>query len=112
MRGTNEREGKHDGGKRLAERFCIRQRNRLELSEEIYGGGPFIELRGRREICIQGCRRVLLCEPDIVRLALRESVLSVSGRGLVCATYFAGAVSVRGVICCVEFEDGRDAPCC
>ncbi len=98
--------------KKFMERFRIQRRQRLVLSEEIYGSGPFIELRGRREICIQGCKKILICEPDTVRLALRGAVLSVGGRGLVCTTYFAGAVSVRGVICRIEFEDGSEAECC
>jgi sporulation protein YqfC len=98
--------------KQLMERFSVQRRQRLILPDEIFGGGPFIELCGRREICIQGCKKILLCEPDTVRLALCGAVLSVSGRGLVCTTYFAGAVSVRGVICRVEFEDGSESACC
>ncbi len=88
--------------------FSARERRELQLPEEIYGSGPFIELHGRREVCVQGCRKILLCEPDAVRLALREGILSVRGRGLSCTAYFAGAVSVRGVICAVFFEDGGE----
>lgn len=103
-------EKKNDGGiskmKKIRNRFSATERRALVLPEEIYGSGPFIELRGRREICIQGCRKILLCETDAVRLSLREGVLAVRGRGLSCTTYFAGAVSIRGVICGVEFEEG------
>lgn len=88
--------------------FSVRERRALVLPEEIYGGGPFIELRGRREVCVQGCRKILLCEPEAVRLSLRDGILSVQGRGLSCATYFAGAVSICGVICAVSFEDGGE----
>ncbi len=87
------------------------RRQMLVLPEEIFERGPFIELRGRREICIQGCRKILLCEQDNVRLALRGETMTVRGRDLVCTTYFAGAVSVHGLICRVEFEEGSDGEC-
>lgn len=84
--------------------FRARERRPLSLPEEIYSSAPFIELRGRHEVCVQGCRKVLLCTPEAVRLALREGSLLVQGRELCCMTYFAGAVSVRGIICGVCFD--------
>ena len=90
---------------KIKHQLSVRERRALNLPEEIYGGGPFIELRGQREVCVQGCRKILLCEPDIVRLALRDGILAVRGHGLVCSTYFAGAVGIRGKICVVSFEE-------
>ncbi len=85
--------------------FSARERRPLDLAEELFVSGPFIELKGRREVCVQGCRRVLLCTPDLVQLALREGSISVWGQSLCCVAYFAGAVSVRGVICTVSFDE-------
>ena len=87
-------------------RFSATERRALILPDEVYGGGPFVELRGRGEVCIQGCRKILTCETDLVRLELRGSVLAVRGRQLTCVTYFAGAVAIRGVVCMIAFEEG------
>ena len=78
------------------------------LPEELLCGGPFIELRGQREVCIQGCKKVLLCREDEVRLLLRGIVLVICGKVLRCETYYAGAVSIKGSIKSVSFSDVDD----
>lgn len=93
---------KKSGGLRAGER------RPLQLPTDFLENGPFIELRGQREICVQGCRKILLCNDDEVHLLLRGSLLMVRGQNLRCATYFAGAVAVTGWICGVEFAQEND----
>lgn len=93
--------------KKRRNQLSARERRPLCLPDDIVGGGPFVELRGRREVSVQGCRRILCCEADLVRLALAVGTLEVRGQGLSCTTYFAGAVSIRGVIDGVAFGAGE-----
>ena len=74
------------------------------LAEDIWGEGPFIELRGRQEISIQGCRKIVVCTETEVLLRLRDTDLYIEGNSLCCVTYFAGAVSVRGEITLLRFD--------
>lgn len=91
--------------------FSARERRPLELPESLFGDGPFIELRGRRELCIQGCKKILCCTPNTVCLALREGVLKVEGSDLICLTYFAGAMSIQGYIRCMSFVEAEAMGC-
>lgn len=75
------------------------------LAEDIWGGGPFIELRGRQEISVQGCRKIVVCTETEVLLRLRDADLRIEGNALCCTTYFAGAVSVRGEITLLRFDE-------
>lgn len=75
------------------------------LAEDIFGDGPFIELRGRREISVQGCRCILVCTETEVLLRLRDANLHLEGNGLRCTTYFSGAVSVHGEITLLRFDE-------
>ena len=75
------------------------------LAEDIWGNGPFIELRGRQEISVQGCRKIVVCTDTEVLLRLRDADLHIEGSALCCTTYFAGAVSVRGEITLLRFDE-------
>lgn len=95
--------------KQRKNQLSARERRPLALPDEIFGRGPFIELCGRRELSVQGCRRILCCESETVRLALSVGVLEIRGLGLVCTTYYAGAVSVKGCIDGVAFVGGEES---
>ncbi len=80
-------------------------RESFAMVEDLFCDGPFIELRGRHELAVQGCRKILTCTENEVCLALRETGLHVAGKRLHCTTYYAGAVSVNGEIDALFFDD-------
>lgn len=90
------------------------KKNKRSLSEflacdcdvpgELLSGGCFVELRGRNSIRVRGCRRIIFYSPCRVVLKMKKEILEVQGKRLSCVTYFAGAVSVEGLIDSVSFR--------
>lgn len=79
-------------------------RTSLEL-EDVLCKGDMLELRGRENLLVRGCRKILLYTTEEIRLLLCEYILVVRGKGLYCASYYAGAVCVDGVISSLEMEE-------
>ena len=80
---------------------------KLDIPADVAGDGLRLDMRGRHTILVHGCRRILDFNPCEVRLAVEDSVLTVSGRRLICTSYPAGAVGIEGYICDISFCDGE-----
>ncbi len=80
----------------------------LDIPPDIING-IFVELRGRSNVVVHGCREILLYTPEEVRLRLRGCGLSVRGEGLYCTAYHTGTADIDGRIASVSFfeEDGK-----
>ncbi len=78
----------------LFSRLCAR----LDIPADLTAGGLRLDLRGRRNLTVHGCRRILSVSPTAVCLALPAETLTVCGEGLICTAYLAGAVGVEGRI--------------
>lgn len=74
-----------------------------DVPGEILAGGCFVEIRGRNSVRIRGCMRIILYSPCKIVLKMKREILQVCGKRLTCVTYFAGAISVEGVIDSVSF---------
>ena len=77
---------------------------KLDFPPDILTGGMRIELRGRNSLLVHGCRKILHYAPDEMRLCLWDCVLRITGDGLVCHSYLAGAVGIEGNISGLFFE--------
>lgn len=71
---------------------------------DICGGRDVLTLRGRCELTVCGCRRILLYSEERIKLLMHEYILVISGRELFCPSFKAGAVRVDGVIEGVSLE--------
>lgn len=80
---------------------------KLDIPADISGDGLRLDMRGRHTLTVHGCRKILDFNPDEVRLALKDSVLTVRGKRLICTAYLAGAVGIEGYICGIAFCDGE-----
>lgn len=80
---------------------------KLDIPADLTGGGLRLDMRGRHSLTVHGCQRILDFTPSEVRLAVKDSTLTVKGCRLICTSYLAGAVSVEGYICGVSFCDGE-----
>lgn len=84
--------------------FWSRLYAKLDIPPDIING-IFVELRGRTNVCIHGCREILLYTPEEVKFRLKGCVLSVRGKGLYCTAYHAGSAEIDGVINSVGFDE-------
>ncbi|MBQ8331463.1 MAG: YabP/YqfC family sporulation protein [Clostridia bacterium] len=91
---------------RRGERAGIRERmtKSLDLPPDLLGGG-WIEIRGRNEVTVKGCGKILLYTPEEIRVGFGKDCLSVRGKRLVCTSYYVGAVGIEGYICGLSFEE-------
>ena len=93
--------------KEKRERGGLREKllHALDLPADTLPGGWMIEMRGRHEITVRGCGKILAYMPEQIHLSLPHCVLSVRGCRLCCIAYHADAVSVEGVIRQIAFEE-------
>lgn len=78
-----------------------------DIPGELASGGCYVEIHGRNCVKVRGCRRILVYSPTKVVLKMKREVLCVSGKKLSCLAYFAGAISVEGIIDSVSFAHGE-----
>ena len=84
----------------LRERFC----RRWDLLPDLLRNEGLVELRGQCSATVRGGGKILLYTPEEIRISLPSCVLSLRGEGLICTSYYQGAIGVEGRICGVFFE--------
>ncbi len=101
MSKKNQDEGVQSG-------FLERLYSRLDIPPDVVSG-IFVEMRGRTNVVVHGCREILLYTPEEVRLRLRGCVVCVRGEGLYCTAYHTGTADIGGRVDSVSFaeEDGK-----
>ena len=74
-----------------------------------------IEIQGRRELMVHGCRGIEAYHPTEILLRVRDgeiTLLRVAGEGLLCSTYHSEGVVIEGTIHRVDLlqgEEGKEA---
>lgn len=58
-------------------------------------------------VWVEGAERLLLALSHSVRIELKEELLCLSGRSLLCETYGSGAIEVIGAVEEIKFEKRR-----
>lgn len=87
----------------IRQRFC----QALDITPDILPGGSYVEIRGRGNLLIRGCRRILKYSSEEIIIATCRDVFSVRGASLTCISYLAGAIGIEGRIDSVEFCSER-----
>lgn len=100
---------KEDGRDRKEEKKSVRERIRhaLEL-EDMTCGGDMLELRGKGDLTVRGCRAILLYSEKEISLRLNKYVLTIKGESLYCSSYYECAVRVEGTILSLEILEGGE----
>lgn len=82
-----------------AKRMSMIQRlgQRLDIPADVISG-VHIELRGRNNLTIRGCRKILLYTETEIRVRLLGDTLQVCGSGLYCTAYHSGVIEIDGKI--------------
>ena len=76
-----------------------------DLPPTVVSGEPLIELHGSHGMIVDGCCGVLIYDECLVKLALKKTVLSVSGTGLTLAHLTPTCASITGQIQQVTFGE-------
>ena len=65
----------------------------------------FIELKSNREAMIEGSKGVLEYRDNIIRIALKEFIVSFSGRNLKLKCISPTSLTIEGIILGIEFTE-------
>lgn len=76
-----------------------------ELPSDLLCGRFRLEIRGRNQLFIWGCRRILKYSEDEMVMSAKGFSVAIRGERLICSAYHEGGVSIEGYICGVDFED-------
>ena len=82
-----------------------RLRERLSAHIRQPGVSDTLILRGDSRVIVYGCRRILQYAPERICLRVGKRKLFIVGRGLICASFSGGAVTLTGRIEGIFFED-------
>jgi hypothetical protein len=81
---------------------------RLDIPREALPFGFGLSLSGREALRVQGCRRILACGRERICLSLGRTVLSVTGRDLICTAFEGESITVEGRISALAFEEREE----
>lgn len=85
------------------EKLGARIKRALEI-DEILGQTDVLEMRGTSDLTVRECRNIIHYADEEIKLALKEYILIIKGRGLYCTSYSGGTVCVDGRIEGLKFE--------
>ncbi len=75
----------------------------LELPVGTISGGASLTLNSDRELTVDGCRGVISCSEDYIKLSIGSRAVGVSGRVLTIKSLTEREVIIVGCIKSVEF---------
>ena len=83
----------------------------FDVPSDILCGGSMLEVRGKGNATVIGCRKILEYTPNVISLRMAKNILTITGERLVCLTYYAGQIAVRGEIQKIEFWEEENWHC-
>lgn len=97
-----------DKNRQKKESMTARICKSLDISSDILPYGSLCQLKGRSELLLTGCNKILIYTPEEIKIALHRDVMSVSGKKLLCISYHKGEIGISGEINCLSFIDGEE----
>ncbi len=80
-----------------------------ELPADALAGEVRVELRGKNQLFVTGCRRILKYSSELMLLSVKGDILNVSGERLICTSYCGGTVTIDGNIRAIFFGEEAEA---
>ena len=104
-------EKKGDMGRKQVGRTPLSERMErfLDIPTDLLLGGCYLEMRGRNELKLQGCRRIAVYTEDRIVLKLRRSAVCIIGKHLCCSSYHGGCAVIEGWIKEIDFTDEEES---
>ncbi|MBQ8207418.1 MAG: YabP/YqfC family sporulation protein [Clostridia bacterium] len=87
--------------------------DQLSISEKLYKKFDFpaeivssctLEITGRNEASICGCRRIAVFTPELIRLEMKDFDLIFEGDALNCPAYGGGRIVLAGIFKSITYE--------
>ncbi len=101
-----ENREKHKG-KAFFEKIKEKFTEDLDIPADISDGGCTIELRGRGEAYVGGCRRIEELTNEKIKLKMSDFDIIILGEELECPGFAAGRIAISGKITSVTYETRR-----
>ncbi len=79
-----------------------------ELPSDLLHGKFRLELRGREQLFVWGCHRIIKYSEEEMILSAKGFSVVIRGERLVCSSYHEGGVSIEGYVCGVELDDSAE----
>ena len=79
----------------------------LDIPADLLCGGTTLEMRGRGDICVGGCRKIAIFTEETIRLEMSDFDIILKGERLSCFTFCEGRTVIGGRIKSIEIEDRR-----
>jgi hypothetical protein len=77
-----------------------------DIPADLFSGGMTLEMRGRNELLLCGCREIIEYSKTVIRVLQSNCVVRICGRRLVMSSYSDGRVTVMGEIDSLDFCGG------
>ena len=107
MKEKNKSAGTRGKRKDKGERVPVAEilSRRFDIPADLLGGGLTVELRGRNNLYVSGCEQILSYSTECIGLLGHGAQLTVTGRRLVCTTYYNAQLGIDGEIDGIVFSD-------
>ena len=80
---------------------------KVGLPCDLLSGELRVELCGRNQLLLHGCRRIIKYSADEMIISASSAVVRVRGKRLICSSFYGGTLSIDGYIIGFEFDDER-----
>ena len=77
-----------------------------DIPADLFSGGMTLEMRGRNELLVCGCREIIEYSETSIRILQANCAVSISGRRLAMSSYSDGRIAVTGEIDSLDFCGG------
>ena len=84
----------------IVRRVC----SKTELPCDMLQGEFRLELRGRREVFVSGCKRIIKYSEDEMIISAKNFNARIQGKGLVCSSYHCSGIVIEGLIEDIRLE--------
>lgn len=77
---------------------------RFDIPADVFAGGLTLEMRGRNQLYVTGCKRILSYSTECIGLLVNGAELTVTGRRLCCTTYYNAEIGIEGEVDSIAFS--------
>lgn len=80
-------------------------REKLDFPVGCSAAESSVEIMGSKRVIVRGCKGINEYGEALISVDVHEGRLDISGMGLYCTAYTAGAIEISGKIGAVEFKE-------
>lgn len=78
-----------------------------DMPADLLAGGMTLEMRGRNELLLCGCREIIEYSETSIRILQANCVVCICGRRLAMSSYSDGRITVTGEVDVLDFCGGE-----